>query len=267
MNTWLQIWTLVFHGLFGQALPFPGPGGVAIASPIPTSGLLVWWDTSYGNNCSGVACTNGASQNSWADESGNGNTGTLTPAVTSPCVASVFNTNQINGLPAITFIGNNTVGSETCFSVGNNGTGLNNKTATTMFAVAKLTSTSAINTLAGGTNGSFDWRANTSKMQEGLKSCVSSLGTSTSAVNTSWHQLNVTYNATTIAFRTDRAADGSASASATITANWLVLGANFCGGGIEAYNGQLAEYILYNRVLSGGEITTVETYLNGKYGL
>ena len=39
------------------------------------------------------------------------------------------------------------------------------------------------------------------------------------------------------------------------------------GGGLRSFLGQNAEFILYNRVLSGGEITTVETYINGKYGL
>lgn len=258
------ILTLFLLPAFGQIL---GPILFRTTQPtsvIPTSGLLLWWDAGFGANCSGATCTNGASQNTWADRSGHGNTGILNGVVTSTCIASVFNTAQINGQPALTFIGNNSVGSDTCF--GLTGSGLTN-TSTTMFVVAKVASTAAVNTIVSGSNGAFDWRANTTKMQEANKACVSSLGTSTSAVNTSWHQLNVTYNGTAINFRTDRAADGSASPGVAITSTFRGIGINPCGGGLEAYNGQIAEYILYNRVLSGGEITTVETYLNGKYGL
>lgn len=236
-------------------------------TPPPLSGMLLWWSADVGANCSGVACTNGGTQNSWADQSGNGNTGTLTPSISSPCVGSVFNTSQINGKPAVTFNGNTTAGSETCFSVGNSGVGLNNKSATSMFVVEKLASTAVVNTLASGGSGAIQWASTTSKEQQGVKACVSILGTGTGASDTSWHQLNLTYDGTNIFLRKDRSADGNAAPAVAITSNWLTLGVNLCGGGIQTMDGQIAEFILYNRVLSGGEITTVETYLNSKYGL
>jgi hypothetical protein len=33
------------------------------------------------------------------------------------------------------------------------------------------------------------------------------------------------------------------------------------------FNGQIAEIICYDRLLTGGELTTLETYLNGRYGI
>ena len=267
MSVWLQVWWVLLHGLFSQSV-YPWPGTGVQVTPPPSSGMLIWWKADVGNNCGGSACTDGASQNSWADQSGNGNNGTLTPAIVGPCVASIYHTNQINGKPAVTFNGNNTDTMETCFSVGNTGAGLNNQSATTAVLVVKLAQTAADNSFISGAGNSFNWRsATTAHMQQALKACTASLGTSTSVSNTSWHQLNVTYNGTTVTFRTDRAADGTASPATAITVNWLTLGINPCGGSLETLSGQVAEFILYNRVLSGGEITTVETYLNSKYGL
>ena len=235
----------------------------------PLSGMQIWWEADVGNNCGG-ACSDGSSQSTWADQSGNGNNGTLTPAVTIPCVASIYHTNQINGKPAVTFNGNTTAGSETCFSVGNSGAGLNNKSATSMFLVAKYAGTSATGqTFACGGSGAFCWnyQAGANKYQHVDKAAVLSIGSGTAAFDSNWHQLNTTYDGTTLAFRINRASDGSVTNAQTISSNWLVLGINVGGGSFTTLNGQIAEFILYNRVLSGGEITTVETYLNGKYGL
>lgn len=268
MSIWLQAWWLILHGLFGQALPFPGPGSAGAAPPFP--GMLVWWSADVGANCSGLACTNGGTQNSWADQSGNGNTGTLTPAVTGDCIGSVFNTNQINGKPAITFNGNTTAGSETCFTVGSTGVGLNNKSATSMFMVVKYIATSTPGeTLSCGGFQSFCWnyQAGTNKYQHVDKAAVTSIGSGNHAFDNSWHQANVTYDGTTLAFRIDRTSDGGATNAQTINSNWVVLGVNLGGGSLTTLNGQIAEFILYNRVLSGAEITTTETYLNSKYGL
>jgi hypothetical protein len=41
--------------------------------------------------------------------------------------------------------------------------------------------------------------------------------------------------------------------------------ANF--GGRFTFSGEIAEFLLYNSVLSGANIATVETYLHAKYGL
>ncbi len=238
--------------------------------PPPLSGMLLWWAADVGNNCSGSACSDGGSQNSWADGSGNGNTGTLTSAISAACVASVYHTNQINGRPALTFNGNTSTGSETCFSVGNSGTGLNNKAASSMFIVVKEANSSAtVATYAAGAGSSLQWDNHTNNLNRLTQACTADIATGNAAYDSSWHQLNATYNSSTGAysFRKDRTSDGSGTNVKTISSNWLSLGATFCGGSISTLNGQIAEFILYNRGLSGGEILTVETYLNGKYGL
>lgn len=268
MAVWLQIWGMILHGLFAQALPFPGPGSYPSVPP-PPAGMLIWWEADVGNNCGGVACTNGASQDSWADQSGNGNNGVLTPVIVSSCVASVYNTNQINGKPAVQF--NGTAGpNATCFSVGF--TPLAWSGEITEFVVAKEAGTSATAyALNAGGNGSFFWGhvAGHAELQFISVWGGTNIGGGTAAFDTSWHQVNHTFKSSTgaYAFRIDRASDGSGTQTATPNAMFQVLGMVPQFGGIQTFAGQIAEFILYNRVLSGAEITTVETYLHAKYGL
>jgi len=94
--------------------------------------------------------------------------------------------------------------------------------------------------------------------------------------STSWtpgtaFQANVTYNATTgaFAFRQARAAAGSGT---TTTAAGNLSTTAFVGCDVSTSLGllntaSLAEIIVYNRVLTGTEITNVENYLNTKWGV
>ena len=266
MTVWLQVWWILLHGLFSQMV-YPFPGLRPLVS-IPLNGMLVWWEADVGSNCSG-ACTDGASQSTWADQSGNGNNGVLNAYLSAmPCVASVYHTNQINGKPAVTFNGNTTDGSDTCFQVSN--AGLDNKTTATVALVFKNGSGlfraymgGSSNSLVGGLGDSGN------ALQEIQQGSTANIGNGTARGDTNWHQINVTYNSSTgaFAFRTDRAADNSGTNAKTISSNWIALGVTYAGGSISTFSGQIAEFIMYNRVLSGGEITTVETYINGKYGL
>lgn len=265
MTVWLQIWGMILHGLFAQALPFPGPGSYPSVLPPPLSGMQIWWEADVGNNCSG-ACTDGASQTTWADQSGNSNNGTLTPVIVSACVASVYHTNQINGKPAVQF--NNTAGpNATCFARGSSGTPIAWSGEITEFVVETATTNS--HTIAAAGANSFQWQVSSVKMQGASKATATSIGTGSTNYSSAWHQLNVTYKSSTgaWAFRMDRGADGSGTNAQTIASSFLTLGMSPNFGGTETFNGFIAEFILYNRVLSGSEITTVETYLNSKYGL
>lgn len=272
MMAWLQVWWLLLHGLFGQMVyPFPGPRVLTV--PPPSSGLQVWWEADFGSNCSG-ACSDGSSQSTWADQSATANNGQLTPipSVQNPCVASVYHTNQINGKPAVTFNGNDSDGSETCFFFPNN---INiSASTTTSFAVVHVTkSADDINSVVTSniSNGYFWWvdgnsGTNLQRLYQGVSATV---GVSTSTGDTSWHQVNVAYNSATgaYAFRRDRAVDGSGTNALALGAITQVGSSNVGGGNFFTFNGQIAAILIYNRVLTGGEITTVETYLNGKYGL
>ena len=268
MTVWFQVWWILLHGLFSQAVyPFPGPR--VLVTPPPLSGLLVWTEADVGNNCGGGACTDGASQDSWADQSGNGNNLALVNGVSSNCVASVYHTNQINGKPAVTLNGNTSAGSETCFAL--NGS-LDNKATTTFFGVFKARVTSPAGTYSGGGGGATTWNQNGNQqvLQHGS---IDGIGTSISAPDTSWHAMIATYNSSSGAYQffTDLVPDGSGTQARTIGGNWIAIGVTFAGGTIGTWDGQVAEFGMYNRVLSGdstsGEIYTVGNYLYNKYAL
>lgn len=241
-------------GLILLLQSFPGPGMPAssVTTP-PASGMLIWYAADSGANCGG-ACTDGATQTSWADKSVNANN-----ANNGTCGTSVYHTNQINGLPAVTF-------SSSCFRLGSS---IATTSSVSVFAVVKLSSTAAkTNIISSGSSsaGLAYWMASSGKLQGADKSCIALLGNGTTAQNTSWNQINLTYDLMNIVFRLNRAADGSVASTTATTANESMIGQSACGTP-EFLSGQLAEILVYSRVLSGGEITTVESYLNSRYGL
>lgn len=269
MQAWLQVWWILLHGLFSQAVyPFPGPR--VLTTPPPSSGMLVWWEADVGSNCGG-ACTDGASQSTWADQSGNGNNGGLAfnPSTTAACIASVYHTNLINSKPAVTFNGNTVgTGTATCFTVSGVFGGLDNKSASTFVMVSKARVTTPAITRAGGGTNSLVWNNNGAQqvLQQGSSAGI---GSGISVVDTSWHQQIATYNSGTgaYAFYTDLVPDGSGTNIKTISSNWQAIGVTIAGGTIGTWDGDIAEFLLYSRVLTAGEISTVGTYLQTKYGL
>ncbi len=276
MMAWLQVWWIVIHGLFSQMVyPFPGPRALTI--PPPITGMLIWYEADVGSNCSGGACSDGSTQDTWADQSGNANTGlgnnTQSVGVGTSgtkCGAGVYHTNQINGKPAVTFAS----ATPTCFSF-TSGTGT--LTASSLFAVVTWTSACTYASgatscdITGSNGGGINWKPSSSANHPFFsKACVVDIGTSSATVSSgTWYQQNLTYDASSGAysFRVNRSAGGSGTNSQTLTGEQTGIGGNGCYSTGEYLEGQIAEFILYNRVLTGGEITTVETYLNGKYGL
>lgn len=261
---WLQVWTILLHGLFAQAV-LPWPGTLVPVTP-PLTGMAIWWSADVGNNCSGVACTDGAGQTTWADRSGNGNTGLVSRCGVTP----TFHTNQINGKPAVTFNGNSSANvNATCYTAT---TSVDNKATSTMFAVVKFGGSGGY-IIASGTGTPLKWGGygsiGSNTIQILQQGSVANIGASVATGNQNWNQINATYDSSTGAWalRTNRAADGSGTQIRSITSNFLDLGITESGGSISTLLGQVAEFILYTRVLSSTEITTVETYLNSKYGL
>src|SRR6185369_914543 len=134
------------------------------------------------------------------------------------------------GQPATTFNGNGSAGSETCFSVANDGIGLNNKATTTMIAVVKFAVSGSERVIAGGSSNVIRWEGNGigggSSLQGAFQGSTASIGFGTAGADTSnFHLVIFTYNSSTgaYAFRKDCAADGSGTNAKTISSNWLIL--------------------------------------------
>lgn len=81
-------------------------------------------------------------------------------------------------------------------------------------------------------------------------------------------QANVTYNSTSgaYAFRYNKASLTSGTNVQPIAASTTTIGMNAAGTS-EFLLGDLAEFIIYNRVLTSTEISTVESYITSKWGV
>jgi hypothetical protein len=83
-----------------------------------------------------------------------------------------------------------------------------------------------------------------------------------------WFQVNATWNQPSgaYAFRVAQAAAGSGSWSSG-TMNGISNAIGWTSGYGQSFVGEIAEIIEFDRVLSSGEITAIETYLNTKWGV
>jgi collagen type VII alpha len=149
--------------------------------------------------------------------------------------------------------------------------------AATFFVVIKpgtANNTGGQQSIIGGASGSLSYAISTATggtAMSLIKSALAIIG----VANTSWtagtaFQANATYNASTgaYAFRQARGAAGSgtgATGAGLTTSSWI--GADFNASSGLLNTASLSELIVYNRVLTTGEITNVETYLNTKWGV
>jgi concanavalin A-like lectin/glucanase superfamily protein len=215
----------------------------------PSSGLAIWL------KADSLALADGANVSAWTDSSGNSNTANWAFG-TQP----TFHTNQINGLPAVT-VPNSQI---------NFTNPIGPQTAVTTFAVIKLASTGSKGFLLGATLGGFAWwTASSGKLQGADSQNQSQLGTGTLAADTVWHQIGCRQQNNSagwiLEFRVDGAADATVGSSpANVGGNINNVGNNGYSTG-NTFNGQVAEVLIYNRLLTPTEVTTVETYLNDRY--
>lgn len=142
----------------------------------------------------------------------------------------------------------------------------------TIFAILNPTAVTAYQAIFGGTNNSLCYHITSAGKPEIVRANSSTgvvIGTSTTALSAgTFVQMNVTYNNSSGAWahRVSRAAAGSGTTAGSITA---ASDAFFYdrSGPQHDLNATVAALIIYNRVLTNTEITNVETYLNGKWGV
>lgn len=247
-------------GLGGKA-GFGGGASAGGGTPSSISGLRAWYAADSGLTCTG-GCSSGNPVTVWADKSTNANNLT---GVNGP----TFQSAQVNGLPAVKFTAASTQG----FTFG---TPVNLQTASTIFVVVKMT-TVAQGILVGGDGDALGYWVGAASNEQGSDWIGNAQITHGNvAGDTSWHQINSTYDNSTAALRLGSASDpcgaGPGTTTCSITAKAII--ANETTIGYKTYpsasqylDGYIAEIIIYNRVLTGGEITTVETYLTGRYAL
>jgi len=246
-----------------QGMPLGSPQTSISTCGSPVSGSEFWYKADAGVTCSG-ACSNGSSVTSWADQSGNSRTATTASGTLT------FSTSQLNSLPAITSagsawatIGGSTIGASdkhSVFIVWNN----------TLAGGARgiMGGPSADNTITVYTNvglGSFGFCYDTSVTTFG--NC-----TSTGTTVSTWYQGNILQrgpasgSGSLIQFRVNESPISLAGGGNNLNVNPPELIFAYSAS-LHTFVGSIAEIIYYSTDLSGGDVTTNETYLHCRYGI
>jgi Concanavalin A-like lectin/glucanases superfamily len=240
---------------------FPGPQGVAgtgggssaAAVPATIAGLIYWMNASTLAAAAGGAISVLGSPDqvrvpfTLASSGGGGTVGTT----------------QLNGKNVLTCPGtsaNTYLISGPTFAIG---------AGATIFAVFKPASFANYGGIVSGNSGSLILQVvQTSGLLNLGNAAVSSIATSTGALTAgTWAQFNASYTNSTGAwvFRINSAADSSGTSSGA-AANAITTFFDYGGGG-EQLNGDIAEVLVYNRVLTLAEKQSVESYLHTEWGV
>jgi hypothetical protein len=260
---WFLVLLLSCAAAFAQV-----PAGSLLAGAAGSSGLqpatdmLLWWKAD-GN------ITFGSSNDVavWLDHSGHGNNAFNATAGSS---RPLFQTNQINGLPAIYF----NAAATPRFDLTNMFT---SETSAELFVVVKL-----VNDPTAGTADSGQWRfAGTGDINifpysdgniyEGFCSTVRKTVGNPTPTLTSWRLYNTSStNGSWIARLDGTQIFSTAVNTFTSDASGIMATDRRFGqsGSTSSYmNGRVAEVILYGRVLSSADRDQVESYIASKYAL
>jgi hypothetical protein len=244
-----------------------GTGGAAAGAsfaPTDLSGLIGWF------KADSLALSNGAAVATWTD---------LAPAPHDLSQATganqpTYNTNQINGLPAVTFDGtNDSLASAAWASPTAGGT---------IFAVANVALVDGASHMlalhAATANYTTPWcrmmlRVNSANHLEGIWNAasvvtwaVSESGTAT----TGWQRITLTYDQSNVNMLRGDTNVGTKAATGALTSStqpFLLGSNNVPTTPTELFNGKIAEVIYYNRGLNSTELASVRSYLLGKYGV
>lgn len=191
----------------------------------------------------------------WVDKSGAGNNLTNTTASQQPTYA-----NTLNGNSVITFDGTNDV-------LSNSGAVISGANYTT-FIVFERTNTgtvrNAVYELGGtGTRNAIYYNNTANKQSYYLNSIFYNY--TTNYVPGNYEILNISQSGTAYTGRVNGTLDLSGTGATRATTTGIYLADDSTGG--DAMQGRVAEFIVYNRVLTADERHDVETYLAGKWGL
>jgi hypothetical protein len=184
-----------------------------------------------------------------------GGTGTVTTAT------------KLNGLPVVYFTGNQ--GYAFGGTAGTNSFGIDTLQGATFFVVFNADGLAYGEFFSSNTSAALAFRMDNAGHTQLLNPGVSAFATATTAVAAgTWFQGNATYSYSTggYAFRTGRAAAGSGTSVQGGGNRTNLIGVDGVAGATYL-KGYVAEMLCYARVLTPTEITTVENYLNTKWGV
>ena len=221
------------------------------SSPIPLSGLALWLKADAG------VTTSGSNVTAWADQSGNSKNAT---AIESP----IYETNSINGKPALVFASNAYLTTANIF----NGTN-----PRSMFVVYYIDSENPSNTVIGQSNEDdpeagtyFMLQSRTDQDSSPYLAGYSDDLSGPSFVNQELLLGMADYDGTTARlFKNGTQANFAAKSYNTHNGAFHIGAFSEAGNILEKFSGKISEIVVYNRVLTTTERQQVEGYLNDKY--
>lgn len=216
--------------------------------PTDISGLALWLDASDAASLT-LDGSNNVSQ--WSDKSGNARNVTQSNFFRRPSYTAA---SQINGVNVVKFDGTDDLLTAYFTSIPQ---------PATVFVVARFGSLTGFRVLYDSlsTNPHGMYTSGTVLVLEAGSSLNINGGTVT--VNASLLASGV-YNSTSSILRLNRTQIASGNAGAFALTNGISFGAN--RNGSAPFQGDIAEFAYYSRVLTAGEITQVEDYLKNKWG-
>lgn len=228
--------------------------GDAPFSPASVAGLYLWLkaDAITGLNDGDAVAT-------WVDSSSSGADATQGTAGNRP----TYQTAEVNSLPCVRFDGTD----DYLTSVASAGS-----KPITIFVVLKVTNFLDFRVIWGSQGGAgdrgYEYRINqTSGVQNVDHALTANIGSSSTAVplNT-WCYLAFSYSNTGgFTFYENGVSDGTGTADFTIQEPGVVIGGR--NGGSLSFLGDIAEIFAYDSVITGDDLTNINTYITDKYAL
>ncbi len=237
-----------------------------VFTPPAISGLAAWWDAS---DAASITESSGA-VSQWSDKSGNAHHLTQSSSGKKPTTG----TRTKNSLNVIDFDGTDDqfVASTFLYALGS-------MSAFVVFVVdadPTQTLSTLISEHANGANGNeLTFRYKSSNLNVALTESASPRYELDSATGDptdgSYHIASWTDSTTAVSYQVDSQTAGTTSytrAGSFSGASFSVGGADLLAGNSpRAHNGTIAEIIIYDSVISGGDITLVKNYLIAKWAI
>ncbi len=232
-------------------------GAVAFDNSIPSTNLKMWLRSDEGTSSS----TDNTNISTWYDVTGNLNNATQTTSANQPLIR----TNVINGHPVMRFNG-----STSYFNLPSTGTlGIQNSDYE-IFIVAK-TSFTGVEFLISAAGYQYEMQFNGTNIGMRFIPPIPGggyldEGTTNEYADGNPHIFSVRASSTGGAARVD-GVDGGTTTADLQNANDVsyTLGTRY--GPTLPFNGDIAEVIVYNTILSASQLNTVESYLSQKYNI
>ena len=224
--------------------------------------LQSWFDGSDSTKFVPSGPADGDTFTQWTDKSNFAHNANPTGGATT---RPVFKTSILNSLSVVRFDGTND-----CLSI-NPVAWAQSLSGMTIIAVSKFTSTSGTRTLTTTDQEDMGIFIDTN-YKVSMAGASADTGT---AANTSFHIHTLKFdgtqsdNATRLVYRIDKSDTsltftGTVGATTSASNGTIFIG---CDDGSEFLNGDVAEFLMFNKALSNAEITGVENYLSTKWGL